>query len=463
MKIFFTPLLIIVFCSFSQLNAQVSFVSNGQTLSSNNSWDIRLVDIDGDGVLDAYFEQKVYLNNGLGIFTATDSSFGSSDYVSFADLNGDGYVDVVERDSILLNDSTFHYKFSKKLVSDIEMISSVLTDIDNDGDIDIISCSEATDRLLINDGSGNFTNSGKSLGGWGQATYATGDINGDGFTDIYVAIPHNPPPTFGHTPNKIWFGDGAGNFTSINHDIPGAECRGIIISDFNSDGHPDLFVSDRMSWGRIYFNDWTGNYTDSGHKLGSHTTAVTSADFDKDGDMDLFICQNDGNTNGGVFSVSVPSIVMLNDGTGHFTDSGLRLGASNSMAVAVGDMNNDNRTDAFVVNIKLNSTTYTPEICPVEIWLNDSVTSGIKTTYDEKNVVTICPNPCKGQLNIRSDNTASNNASLTLFDLLGKQVFKKQISNIDNALVDLKGFTKGNYIINIKMINNTINKVISLE
>jgi hypothetical protein len=371
MKLSFKTLGTILFLAItSQINAQISFVSNGQNITSNNSWDIRLADIDGDGDLDACFEQRVWLNDGKGQFTKTTTTFGSSDYVCFADFNGDNHTDVVCLDKVFLWNEGKHIYDTIQIISDIVMYSMYVADLDEDGDKDIISCSETSDRILWNDGSGNFTNSGISLGGWAQASYATGDLNGDGTTDIYVAIPHTPPPTMVHSSNKIWFGDAGKNFTLKNHDIPGAESRGVIIADFNADGNMELFVSDRKSWGRLYLNDGKGNFTDDDQKIGSHTVLSASADFDNDGDLDLFICQNDGNSNGAPFSKSIPSIVMTNDGKGKFTDSGIKLGTSNSMSVAVGDLNNDEKTDAFVVNVKLNSTTFVTEPCPVEIWLN---------------------------------------------------------------------------------------------
>ncbi|HEY4788558.1 MAG TPA: VCBS repeat-containing protein [Bacteroidales bacterium] len=349
-------------------NAQISFITNGQHITSSNSWDIHLADLNGDGSLDAYFDGVTWFNNGKGVFTKSDLSFGSGDFVSFADLNGDGFVDAISRDSIYLNDGTYHYQYSHKLLSDISMISSVLADINNDGYVDIISCSQDSDRIFMNDGKGNFTNTGKSLGGWGQCSYAFGDINGDGFTDIYVAVPHTPPPTMVHAANKIWFGDGKGNFTEKDHDINGASSRCAILADFNGDGNLDLFLASNGKTGNmIFFNDGKGNFTNSNQQLGNNSAAAKAADFNGDGNLDLFICY------GKVpFGDGAPNRIWLNDGKGKFTDSGLRLGNSNSAQVCIGDINGDKKTDAFVVNVKLDNTVSPPRrvACPVEIWLN---------------------------------------------------------------------------------------------
>ncbi|MDA3838767.1 MAG: VCBS repeat-containing protein [Candidatus Delongbacteria bacterium] len=348
-------------------NYQISFVTNGQSIQITNSWDIKLVDINGDGNLDAYFSSKTWLNNGNGNFSKTNLSFGSGIFASFGDLNGDGFVDVVCQDSIYLNDGDNHYEFKMKLSSDILMYSSVLADVDNDGDIDIISCSTATDRILFNDGKSNFTDSGKSLGGWGQASYTFGDINSDDFTDIYVAIPHTPPPSMKHTANKIWFGSAENNFTESSHDITGAVSRNAILYDFDNDGDIDLFLASNSNAGNmIFFNDGKGNFKDSGQVLGNNSNAAKTADFDGDGDFDLFICYGKVPMGNGASNK-----IWINDGNGYFTDNGLSLGNSNSAAIALGDINKDGKTDAVIVNVKLDpKNNYSSVSCPVEIWLN---------------------------------------------------------------------------------------------
>jgi hypothetical protein len=352
------------------VQAQVSFIANGQNITSSNSWDIRLADINGDGNLDIYFDGQVWLNDGKGSFTRSDLSFGSWPYAAFADLNGDGFVDAVSRDSIYLNDGACHYVFGSRLTEDIKMYNCVLADIDMDGDIDIISGSENADRILLNDGKGKFADSGISLGAWCQASYALGDLNGDGFTDIYVAIPHTPYPTMVHAVNKIWLGDGKGNFIGKDHDIPGAASRCAVLADLDNDGDLDLFIANQNDSGNLlFFNDGKGNYTLSGQKLGINSFSARAVDVDSDGDLDLFVCYGKVPFGGGA-----PNMVWVNDGKGNFKDSGLRLGNSNSIKLETVDVNGDGKIDAVVANLKLDGSVTPPArvYSPIEIWLNNS-------------------------------------------------------------------------------------------
>jgi hypothetical protein len=80
----------------------------------------------------------------------------------------------------------------------------------------------------------------------------------------------------------------------------------------------------------------------------------------------LFICHGEVPLGDGA-----SNLIWLNDGKGHFTDSHLRLGHSNSAAVALGDINQDGRTDAVVVNTKLDKENgYKASPSLLEIWIN---------------------------------------------------------------------------------------------
>ena len=342
----------------------VSFVDNGQQLGTGDSWYVQLVDINGDGHLDAYFEGAVWLNDGRGHFNKSEQSFGPANRPAyFADVNGDGFVDAVCDDVVYLNDGKFGFSKKKPVPTDIPMLAAHLADLNGDGTIDLIVAGQYEDRILLNDGKGNFRDTHLSLGGWSQCTYAVGDLNGDGIADVYVAIPHTPPPKMAATPDKLWFGNGRGGFTEATHNIPPGEHRGVILADCNGDGFTDLLVSGPRG-SQLYLNDGKSNFTDSGQQLGKGR--VAAADFNGDYSLDLFFADGQPTDRG------KPNTVWLNDGRGHFTDSGLRLGNANSVAAAAGDLDGDGIPDVFVANVKNVITKEGPGFN--EVWLNTTAT-----------------------------------------------------------------------------------------
>ena len=100
----------------------------------------------------------------------------------------------------------------------------------------------------------------------------------------------------------------------------------------------------------------TFEFTDSGQRLGtSDSTSVALGDLDGDGDLDATVA-NASDTVGGQ-----PSTVWINDGSGTFTNSGQALGTSQSRSVALGDLDGDGDLDAMVVN----------DGQPNTVWIND--------------------------------------------------------------------------------------------
>jgi hypothetical protein len=114
----------------------------------------------------------------------------------------------------------------------------------------------------------------------------------------------------------------------------------------------------------LYLNDGAGNFSDSGQRLNAVSTQdVELEDLDGDGDLDAFVAN--GNSNGG----NIPDRVWLNDGTGTFTDSGQRLGRSLGKSVDLGDLDGDGDLDAVVANGSIFMGTVVHQAS--EVWLND--------------------------------------------------------------------------------------------
>ena len=115
------------------------------------------------------------------------------------------------------------------------------------------------------------------------------------------------------------------------------------LADLDSDGDLDAVIPDNLSTGaRIWFNDGSGVFTNSGQLLYMRTShGLGLADFDRDGDIDIFMtCANE----------TARSKVFFNNGSGIFTESGQVINdlALSGNDVHVFDIDGDRDIDALV-------------------------------------------------------------------------------------------------------------------
>ena len=179
----------------------------------------------------------------------------------FYDLNGDEYVDIMVKEfvkgfKVYLNDKKgnfFEHSFLQK--EDIDRRHIVFSDIDNDGDADVIYSTYYRDRnysggVLLNNGSGIFTDSGQRLPKAKYGRLGTGDLNNDGYTDVIFTDWENP--------SQIWLNNGKGVLVDTGIRLgegDGNGWLGCTIKDLDNDGDLDVFINNRRNGNHgLWFN-----------------------------------------------------------------------------------------------------------------------------------------------------------------------------------------------------------------
>ncbi len=309
-----------------------------------------IADLNGDSHQDVFMVTNqmhlIVFNDGSGNFTSSRELFTRKYALALGDLNGNGQLDAIlihfEHGGmggeliVECGGMSSDYIFPVSTVDDPGQVFAIR---DGNGDgipEDYIAgcCGGGTTmmnyELLPSDRH-------PCLGSDPSAAAALGDLNGDGALDVFLAkgwmLVNGKSQTA--TPNEVWFNDGTGNFTDSGQRLGNAQSFYAALGDLNDDGYPDAVVGNREG-GEIWFNDGQGNFTNGNQRLGSRVTnTIFVTDLDGDGDLDLFL---GGDTSGRVW---------LNDGGGQFK-AGQQISHSRYEAVAVGDVTGDGVPDVFV-------------------------------------------------------------------------------------------------------------------
>ncbi|MCB8975843.1 MAG: VCBS repeat-containing protein, partial [Ardenticatenaceae bacterium] len=240
--------------------------------------------------------------------------------------------------------------------------SVVLADLNGNGDLHILESNDFSNRRWTNDGHGVFFFLPTNYGTGGQES-AVADLNGDGHLDFFVARGRVTLADTGE--NQVWLAAENNSFITFQNSgqqLGNANSRGVALADLNGDGFVDAFVANSRYGGdppvsnanTVWFNDGAGNFSDSGQRLGiSDSEAVALADLNGDGFVDAAVA------NGG--STTRSNKVWFNDGDGNFSDSGQDLGFDWSWDVVIGDVNGDSHPDLMFGTFGGNA----------QLWLNN--------------------------------------------------------------------------------------------
>ncbi len=196
---------------------------------------------------------------------------------------------------------------------------------------------------------------------WPGSGVAVLDYNRDGFEDLFVGD---------GVRSILYENDGRGRFTDVTAKAglaktaaEGVAATGVASGDVDGDGFPDLFVTDAFGPARLFRNSGDGTFEEttdrSGIALSKNMRSAAFADVDGDGDLDLFVCVAGdyyGQMPDPPFDANdaKPNHLYVNDGNGHFTDAteawGLGKVSRWSLSSLFADYDGDGRVDLLVTN-----------------------------------------------------------------------------------------------------------------
>lgn len=361
----------------------VSFTTN--PISTTGTYDIALVDLNGDFLDDVVSVSSNNINvhyqlasggfNMMNVATP-DADFSPNWSLAAGDFDRNGYNDLVYGGGsgvtfMKANDSGTGY--TELSGSDYVFSQrSNFIDINNDGHLDAFVCHDVQANVYyINDGSGDFTfyqgqstalpnGLGLTPGGGNYGTVWI-DYDNDRDLDLFIAKCRGGSTTI--STNELWRNDGNGVFINVadsnnwyQTNYPGVghnnssnlgdnvQTWSSAWADFDNDGDMDVYVgasSAANGLSKLMKNNGDGTFTDvtAGSGVASANLGIENApaDFDNDGFVDIL---SNGN-------------ILFNNGDFTFTNYSSDMPPSG----AIGDTNNDGFLDIFRSgNIHLNNT-----------------------------------------------------------------------------------------------------------
>ena len=350
--------------------ADPSWTAADIATSASGARSVFVADMDGDGDMDivsaSYADNTIawYENNG-----AADPSWAAADIatsasgaiaVYIADMDNDGDLDILSASYV--DDTIAWYEndgaadpswTAADIVTNVDEAHSVFAaDMDGDGDMDILSASRDDDKIYWHE------NDGAADPSWTAAVVATSadapqsvfaaDVDNDGDMDILSASRSDDA--------IAWYdNDGAANPTWTATDIATSadNATSVFVADMDNDGDMDVVSSssndDTIAW---YENDGAASNSQTARGISAWTEVVAGssfdnandvihADIDGDGDLDM-VAVSSGNDD----DVSW----FINDGSpagAGWTEVAIDNNVANALSVAVADVDNDGDLDVI--------------------------------------------------------------------------------------------------------------------
>jgi hypothetical protein len=289
---------------------------------------------------------------------------------------------------------------SSGLVHDGYPVGIAVGDIDNDGDPDVFLSNYHGDALFRNEGDGHFRDVTAAAGVVGDAwscSAAFFDYDRDGFLDLWVTQyvvfdstrqctdpTGRPdfcgPKDFTPLPDVLLHNRGDGTFEDVSEAAgllaSAGAGLGVVCEDFNEDGLIDVYVANDAYANNLWMNQGDGTFYDEALMMGAAFNeqgvaeagmGVVAADFDRDGDFDLFMTH--------LLNETHTLYMNLGGGIG-FEDATTRAGMGSASMEYTGfgtiafDVELDGDLDLFVANGAVGRGKTYPGVQLGEPWRN---------------------------------------------------------------------------------------------